>query len=105
MLTLFCGDKGDFVHDFLGNSCRAGHLPRGPLDIRSSGAGRKAKAATAYEAALQHVRHAQQLLGITPEAWIQQPQLALDIQLEEATCLSLTGELQSPAELLLTSEW
>lgn len=55
-------------------------------------AGCKAKAATAYESALQHVRHAKELLGGSEAAWSQQPLVALEVQLEEASCLSLTGE-------------
>ncbi|GAQ90902.1 hypothetical protein KFL_007000010 [Klebsormidium nitens] len=63
-------------------------------------AGSKAKAATAYEAALQHVRCATELLGSSTDAWSRHPQLALEIQAEEAECLSLTGSNEEALKLL-----
>jgi hypothetical protein len=52
--------------------------------------GAKAKGSTAYEVALRHASCAKTLLG-GKEAWEDHPDLMLQIETEEAECLSLIG--------------
>jgi PAS domain S-box-containing protein len=62
-------------------------------------AGKRAKASTAFAAALSYCVAGQQLLG--EEGWSWQPQLAFELELLRAECAFLTGDLSGAEERLL----
>lgn len=79
-------------HMNLGSAASGDAAERTELARLNLRAGRKVKAATAYQAAAGHFREGIALLG--DDGWEQEPELVFALQLEAAECESATGALE-----------